>query len=266
MQAAILNAGSGAWVFEEHAQRLAGALRLEVSATPADYNYLLGWESPSAPTGQSFIPFESIRIASDKRRLAAVFASHQVATPRTYLLTSQDEVEQVIAAVPQSAWVLKWPIGCGGSGHRLQAPEAPIPPDWPRPYVLQEFVHLETPEVYRLYAVAGETFGWNARRFPSGATTSPFVAHAQGARYADAGSVPPEAELQARQALAATGLLDSFGCADLMRSAAGEWLVLEVNTDGLFSHIDRDINLERVAAEIDQRLACAFWNWVESQS
>ncbi len=262
MRAVILNAGSGAWVFEPFAHHLTTVLRLEISSYPNDYNYVLGWEREEPPRGTSFIPYESILLASDKRRLAAVFAEHQVTTPCTYLLESELEVNRVIETETQCQWVLKWPTGCGATGHRLQTSGAPIPHDWPRPYVLQEFIRTEVPEVYRLYCVAGETFGWNVRRFPPGARTSAFVAHAQGAYYEEAGEVPPEAEIQARRALAGTNLLDSFGCADLMRDQAGHWLVLEVNTDGVFSHVDRDINLGGIAEEIDRRLAQAFWQRV----
>ncbi|RYG70095.1 hypothetical protein EON80_08545 [bacterium] len=266
MKAAILNTGEAAWVFEEHATRLAKAFDLEVVPEPVEFNYVLGWDGDAAPGGNNFIPFESIRLASDKRLQAEVFVKYQVATPKTFLLESQDDVEDVLEREQHCGWVLKWPIGCGATGHRIQEPGAPIPQDWPRPYVLQEFIKLEVPEVYRLYAVAGETFGWVARRFPPGSKTSPFVAHAQGARYEDAGQVPPQAEVRARRALAATNLLDSFGCADLMQDARGNWLVLEVNTDGIFNHVDRDINVGNLAAEIDVRLAAAFHAWTNSSS
>ena len=114
--------------------------------------------------------------------------------------------------------------------------------------------------------MAGETFGWNARRFPPGARPSPFVAHAQGARYEAEPAVPPEAERQARRALRAADLIDSFGCADLMRDENGNWLVLEVNTDGVFSHVDRDIGIGNLADEIDERLAKAFHAWRVGQN
>jgi glutathione synthase/RimK-type ligase-like ATP-grasp enzyme len=260
MKAAILNAGNEAWIFEEHAQRLARVMNLEISTTPSDYNYLLGWEG-SEPSGKSFIPVEAIQLASDKRSLAEVFAKHQVAIPKTYLLDSEEEVKRLLQKESQSQWVLKWPIGCGASGHRLQDLDTPIPHDWPRPFVLQEFIQLEVPEVYRLYCVANETFGWNARRFPSGAKVSPFVAHAQGARYETESAVPLEAEFQARQALSCTNLINSFGCADLMRDQRGNWLVLEVNTDGIYNHVDRDISIGNIANEIDERLAAAFHTW-----
>ena len=64
---AILNTGSGAWAFEEHAARLSGAMWLDVRSTPADTVYLLGWDGPEPPSGESFIPYDSIMDASDKR-------------------------------------------------------------------------------------------------------------------------------------------------------------------------------------------------------
>src|SRR5688500_17517855 len=111
MKAVILNAGNEAWIFEEHAQRLARVMNLEVHPTPSDYNYLLGWEG-AEPPGKSFISWEAIQLASDKRRLAEVFSKHQIATPRTYLLQSEEEVKQLISKETQSQWVLKWPTGC----------------------------------------------------------------------------------------------------------------------------------------------------------
>lgn len=157
---------------------------------------------------------------------------------------------------------MKWPIGCGASGHRMISVDDENSPgaDWPRPFVLQKFIRLARPEVFRLYAIGGETFGWNARRFPSGSPASPyspFVAHARGARYEDAGPLPPDAEATARAALEAAGLLGSFGCADLMRDADGRWLALEVNTDGVWQHVDRDVQPRSILDELNVRLARA---------
>jgi hypothetical protein len=256
---AILNAGVGAWAFEELAARLARALWLDVREEPAAYNYLLGWDGPGAPAGELFIPEASIRLAADKRELARVFEQQGIATPRTELIEAPEAVRQFVIRAGDREWVLKWPTGCGAAGHRLLAPGDPVPEDWPRPYVLQEFIRMERPEVYRLYGAAGELFGWNARRFPAGARPSPWVAHAQGARYAAAGAPPAEAQRQARRALAAAGLLASFGCVDLLPAPAGRWLVLEVGTDGLFNHVDRELALPAIETEIDRRLAQAFW-------
>jgi glutathione synthase/RimK-type ligase-like ATP-grasp enzyme len=260
---AIVNAGGGAWAFEEHAHRLARALWLEVRETAVDYLYLLAWDGPEPPPcREMFIRYEAILAASDKRRLAELFERHSVAVPRTYVLESEAQVRRLAEREPDTEWVLKWPTGCGASGHRLLRSDVPIPRDWPQPYLLQEFVRMESPEVYRLYCVAGETFGWNVRRFPPGGRSSPWVAHAQGARYENAGPAPEEAEHEARRALSAAGLLSSFGCADLLRDSRGKWLVLEVNTDGVFNHVDRDIRIAGLPEEIDRRLAEAFWTRV----
>lgn len=258
MNATILNAGENAWIFEEFAARLSQVLDVPVSDTPADFNYVLGWNATEPPAGKSFVPFKSIAAASDKRYMARLFVQHNVSIPRTLLLDSSEDVFEVLQHEPQPQWVLKWPTGCGASGHRVQTLDKEIPLDWPRPYVLQEFIQLEKPEVYRLYCIANETFGWNVRRFPADVKSSPFVAHAQGARYELVGEAPHDAELQARRALESMGLLSSFGCADLMRDSKGIWRVLEVNTDGVFNHVDRDIDVGNIAAEIDALLKAAF--------
>lgn len=260
LSCAILNSGSGAWAFEEHAVRLSRAFWLDVRSTPADFVYLLAWDGPEPPSCETFIPYESVLIASDKRVQAESFETAGVATPRTLLLDTSEEVQRLLRAEPGKEWVLKYPIGCGASGHYLLKPDAPMRSDWPRPYVVQEFIRLESPEVYRLYGVAGETFGWNARRFPPGVKPSPWIAHARGARYADAGAVPAEAEELAREALRATGLFSSFGCVDLLRAENGRWLVLEVGTDGVFNHVDRDLGMPELETEIERRLAEAFWD------
>ena len=132
--------------------------------------------------------------------------------------------------------------------------------DWPTPYVVQEFVEMASPEVYRLYCVDGETFGWNRRRFPDGKRPSPWVAHAQGAVYDQAGPLPPEAVDVALAALTACDLVNSFGCVDLLPSAKG-WLALEVGTDGMYTYVDRDILIEGrrdIADDIRLRIASAF--------
>ncbi|MFN3651345.1 MAG: RimK family alpha-L-glutamate ligase [Armatimonadota bacterium] len=257
---AIVNAGPGAWAFEEIAGRLSRVLWLEVASEPAERSYLLGWDDPDPPETELFIPFQAVVLASDKRLQAELFRRHGIACPRTELLPSPAEVERFLRRETGSPWVLKYPTGCGASGHRLIGAGDPVPADWPRPYVLQELVRMERPEVYRQYGAGGETFGWNVRRFPAGARPSPWVAHARGARYELPGDAPPEAEELARQTLQAAGLLDSFGCVDLLRNEAGRWLVLEVGTDGVFNHVDRDLGLPREEAELDQRLAEAFWS------
>jgi hypothetical protein len=124
---------------------------------------------------------------------------------------------------------------------------------------VQEFIRLEEPAVYRTYCAAGELFGWVLRRFPQGVKQSPWVAHARGARYLRLNRIPESAQIAARTALDCAGLTDSFGCVDLLQRPSGEWLVLEIGTDGLFNHVDRDLDAPELEAEIQTRIARAFW-------
>jgi hypothetical protein len=259
----ILNGGGGAWAFDALARQLSAALWLDVSETPRRYNYLLHLDSPDpSACGELFISFQAMQLAADKRLQAERFAAAGVPTPATRLLPSLAEAELLLMEEPGREWCIKFPLGCGASGHRLLRPGLALPCDWPLPLVVQEFIRLERPEVYRLYGAGGQLFGWVARRFPPGATPSPWVAHARGARYELAGRPPAPAVAAARAALQAVGLLGSFGCADLLCRPGGEWVVGEVGTDGQFNHVDRELGLPELESEIHQRVAEAFWSRV----
>jgi hypothetical protein len=256
----VRNAGGGAWAFEALARRLADDLWVDVSNTPRAYNYLLASDDPDpAGGGELFISPAAVRLAADKRLLAKVFAAHAVPTPETHLVDTPDDAHRLRAANPGRAWCVKFPTACGGAGHRLLTPALDLPGWWPRPLVVQEFVRLPRPEVYRTYAAGGDLFGWVVRRFPEGSKPSPWVAHARGARYGPAGEPPAAALAAARSALAAAGLLDSFGCADLLPAPGGGWLVLEVGTDGPTGHVDRDLGIPELEREVRRRVAGAFW-------
>jgi hypothetical protein len=260
----VLCGGDGAWAFEPLARSLAAALGVDVSPTPQRFSYLLFTDAVPLPAGcASFIPLESIALASDKRRLAEVFARAAVPVPETHLFDTWEAVQRFCAARRETQWCLKFPTACGASGHRLLTDDPP-PARWPVPFVVQEFVRLAHPEVYRTYAAGGDTFGWVVRRFPAGTKPSPWVAHARGAVYERAGQAPPAATVVARAALAATGLLDSFGCADLLQRPTGEWVVLEVGTDGLVNHVDRALGDVALETELIQRVAGAFRKWVRA--
>ncbi|MES2571758.1 MAG: hypothetical protein V4710_17110, partial [Verrucomicrobiota bacterium] len=229
----ILNGGSGSWAFEPLAQQLSNALELPISAEPRRFNYLLSLEAVDDDfSSELFIPLSAIRTAADKRLMAAAFERHQVPTPHTALLDPFSEVIHFLTTHPNSEWCLKFPTGCGANGHRMVTATSSEPPNWPRPFILQEFIRLDRPEVYRVYCAGGELFGWAVRRFPEGREPSPWVAHARGARYEFPGEIPPDALAAAETALRATGLFDSFGCVDLLCRPLGEWMVLEVGTDG----------------------------------
>ncbi|OWK41945.1 hypothetical protein FRUB_04023 [Fimbriiglobus ruber] len=256
----MLNNGPGSWAFEGLARQLAGALWIDVSPTPRRYNYLLHADDfDPASCGDLFIPYSSIRLAADKRLIARAFADHAVPAPETHVFDTLAGAQAHRRARPDQEWCLKFPTGCGAAGHRMLTDDVRVSSSWPRPLLVQEFVRLEKPEVYRLYAAGGKLFGWVARRFPEGTRPSPWVAHARGARYEVAGAPPPGAVDTARRALEAAGLFDSFGCVDLLQTPKGPWVALEVGTDGLFNHVDRDVGDADLAVEIQRRIAEAFW-------
>ncbi len=256
----VLNSGSGGWGFEPLALQLSSALGIEVASKPRRFNYLLHVEDTGQPVNfDVFIPLKAIRLASDKRLLATEFFRHCVPTPVTHVLENFDAVLRFVRERADSEWCLKYPTSCGASGHRLVTEGSAEPPNWPRPFIVQEFIRLERPEVYRTYCAGGELFGWVARRFPEGAQPSPWVAHARGARYVRLDEPPATALEAARCALRAVGLWDSFGCADLLRKPGGEWVILEVGTDGLFNHVDRDLGDQGLEQELHHRVAVAFW-------
>jgi len=256
----ILNGGSGSWAFEPLAQQLSRALGVAVSEEPRRFNYLLHLESMSNDFAERlFIPWPAIRLASDKRLMAAAFERGSVPTPRTVLIDNFDDVTRFIAANPQAEWCLKYPTSCGAIGHRLISATSSQPPKWPRPFVVQEFIRQVSPEVYRLYGAGGELFGWVARRFPAGTRPSPWVAHARGACYEFAGEAPRPAIDAAHAALRSCDLDESFGCVDLLPRPSGEWVVLEVGTDGMYNHVDRALGILGLEAELLRRIADSFW-------
>jgi glutathione synthase/RimK-type ligase-like ATP-grasp enzyme len=256
----VLNSGNGAWAFDEFANELAHSLGLEVSREPKEFNYVVHMDDcANLPDNRSFIPLYSVRLATDKRLLAEAFAANQVPTPETHLLQSFDDVRQFVTINCDREWCLKYPTSCGAHGHRMIAASDEEPMNWPRPFIVQQFVKLNEPEVFRIYCAGGEMFGWVARRFPKGAKASPWVAHARGARYVRLTDAPVAALHAAERALKATGLWESFGCVDLLCANDGAWLTLEVGTDGLSSHVDRDIGDAELEMEIKRRVSAAFW-------
>lgn len=260
----ILNSGNGAWAFETLALQLSTSLGVEVAHEPRRFNYLLHFDdSERLGDDKLFIPLGSIQLAADKRLLAVVFHQHGVPIPRTRMTETFENVRAFVAKNSADEWCLKYPTSCGANGHRLISPTSVEPPNWPRPFLVQQFIRLEHPEVYRIFCAAGEMFGWVARRFPEGSAPSSWVAHARGARYVRLDQPPLPAAEAARSALIATNLWNSFGCVDLLRKPSGEWVVLEVGTDGVFNHVDRDLGDSALERELGQRIARAFWNSAE---
>ncbi|HXJ61800.1 MAG TPA: ATP-grasp domain-containing protein [Verrucomicrobiae bacterium] len=236
-------------------------LGIDVSEKPRRFNYLLHLEDSSQIADcRLFIPIEAIRLAADKRQLALAFHQNGVPTPLTRLFDDFDQAKNFVRQHSETEWCLKYPAGCGGAGHQLISEGTAEPANWPRPFVVQEFIRLERPVVYRVYCAGGELFAWIMRRFPASIAPSPWVAHARGARYVRLPKPPSEATEVAHRALMATGLWSSFGCVDLLLKPTGAWVVLEVGTDGLFNHVDRELGDRDLESELQRRVANAFWS------
>jgi hypothetical protein len=261
----VLNTGPASWLFENYAYRLSQALDIEVSATPRDYNYVLGLHeedvSPMFSSYRSFVPYQAILEASDKRKLAKTFLDEGVHTPETHLVESIELLHSFLAERKDKEWCLKFPISCGGAGHCLLKFGFKLPAQCPLPYVVQEFVRLSVYEVYRVYGYGNKLGAFNVRYYPHDVTPSPWVAHARGARYRHYDKVNKEAGGVSLRALEAINLSHSFGVIDLLLRPNGEWVVLEVGTDGIFTHVDCDFEDERREKLHFQMIAEAFHAW-----
>ena len=260
----VLNEGDGAWAFQPLAEQLSRAIGIDISTQTRRFNYLLHADGAVDETARYFIPLDSIRIAADKRLLAEIFEKHCVPRPETRVFDQFEDALEFVRSEPTKQWCLKFPTGCGGSGHQMLTGESQEDRNWPKPFVVQEFIALANPEVFRTYAAGGQVFGWVVRRYPEGVTPSPWVAHARGARYVCLDEIPQEALSSAKAAFQATGLLESFGCADLLQKPNGDWVVLEVGTDGLHNHVDRELDHESFEQELNIRLNASFWRWIKS--
>ncbi len=256
----ILNQSDSNWVFEDLAQMLSRSLWVDISETPGELNYILGTDSELIDSQiGSFIPWISIEIAADKREIEQKFKAFGVDRPKTFILASIQDVESILTTHTRDRWILKYPTGCGGMNHRLIEHISEIPEHWPQPFLVQEFIAAVQPAVYRFYCVAGNLFGFNARKFADPNISTPWVSHANGARYSYEETPPPAAIEVATAALMATGLYYSFGAVDLIKDIHDRWYALEVGTDGIYNHVDRDIDNNAVLDELNERLAIAFW-------
>jgi hypothetical protein len=260
MVAKILNQSDGKWVFENLAQMLSRSLWVDISEDVADLNYVLCTDTDlTNNTLNSFIPIDSIKIASDKRSIDQRFKSHNVSRPTTFIVDSDPEIEAILHKFDRNRWILKYPTGCGGMNHRMIEDVSQIPEKWPQPYLIQEFIESTQPQVYRFYCVAGDLFGFNVRKFADPDISNPWVSHTNGARY-NYGETPNKEAIEvATSALIATGLYDSFGVVDLINDRSGKWFALEVGTDGIYNHVDRDVANDSLVDELNERLAIAFW-------
>ena len=260
MAAVILNQSDSKWAFENLAQMLSRSLWLDVSEHASDLNYILCTDTELIDSNlNSFIPLNSIKIASDKTEIEKRFQSYGVTRPATFILQSSQAVESFLKTHDRNRWILKYPTGCGGIHHRIIQSASEIPKKWPQPFLIQEFIESIQPAVYRFYCVDSNLFGFNARKFSDPEISTPWVSHANGAKY-NYEETPNQAATEiAKAALLATGLYYSFGVVDLVKNISGNWYALEVGTDGIYNHVDRELENDALLDELNERLAIAFW-------
>jgi glutathione synthase/RimK-type ligase-like ATP-grasp enzyme len=258
----ILNQSDGSWIFDNLAQMLSRSLWIDIDESTSDLNYILCAEPELIDLHfiNSFIPLRSIHIAADKREVEKRFKSDDVVRPHTAIFNTAQQVEMFLQEYNDLTWILKYPTGCGGINHRIIKSASEIPENWPKPFLIQKFITAIQPAVYRVYCVDGDLFGFNARKFVDPEISTPWVSHANGARYTY-DEKPTSAAIEiATTALIATGLVDSFGVVDLVKDLNDNWYALEVGTDGIYNHVDRDIDNDALLDELNERLAIAFWS------
>ncbi|MEU6709619.1 hypothetical protein [Streptomyces wuyuanensis] len=266
LHAAILNQEPESVLFGNLPEQMSALTGWPVTTQDSnlDIAYLMGWAKRTPPRCRSFVPYQALLTALDKRSQARAFALARVPVPETVLLHSEDELRHLLRAAPERRWALKWPLGCGGLGHRLVTTATdfgPLTALWPRPLVVQEYIATSEPVVYRVHAAGGDLFSWTSRRYPSFMPALPWVSVALGAEQRQIDCPSESAQAAAAAALRATSLLDSFGCVDLLQASDGKWLVLEVNTDGIASFVLRDPRLPDLSDEINLRLRDALTHW-----
>lgn len=265
IKAAILHKGRNKALFGDLPEYLSRKLEIPIveSDEKLELAYLLAWDEECPINCSSFVPVSSIKIAHDKRIQAKLFIENEVQIPETYLLNTKEEVYAFISSRCDKKWLLKWPTGCGAIGHMFFTAETKFTKMWSPPYLLQEFICLSNPEVYRICVIEKELFGWFVRYFPDGVKPTPWVAVAQGAKAKMAGNLPKEVEKIAQKAFQAVGLYDNFGGCDFIKNPDGRWMVLEVNTDGIYNFIPRQIEMKVLEDELNKRLKEAIRKRIE---
>jgi len=246
---------SDEWAFGHLAEKLSRYLQCPITNTPVGKCYVLS--EPEIPI-DSYIPLNCINISSDKRLMESCFSNYNVARPATYILENEDEISKVLASGDE--YLLKYPTSCGANGHYMVSLPFKSKKGWPKPYLLQKFIRVRAPKVYRLYCVSGLAVGSNVRKF-DGDTDKILVAHAQGAKYSFDESVDALGIKMGLQAINSVGLGKSFGVVDLVKDIHGNWLVLEIGTDGIYNIVDRDYSNEQFDALLHSKIAESFHVW-----
>jgi glutathione synthase/RimK-type ligase-like ATP-grasp enzyme len=265
-RAAVLHRGPLRGLFGDFPEQLAADLDLPIldEDRDVDLGLILAWDGPP-PRCRTFVPFDAIVAAQDKREQFRRFRAAGVSIPETRLFDDFEIARAFALLDPDRRWLLKWPVGSGSVGHTLIDRDSRVTPLWNPPFLIQEFVALERPEIHRVMGCDGELFGFTVRSFPPGTPSSPLVSTHRGAIFGLAGSIPPEVARQARLALSAFGLFSTFGCVDLIVPPGAPVLVLEVNADGLSQFVDRMPGLPGLCRETGERLRAAIHRSLVSQ-
>jgi hypothetical protein len=257
---AILHRGPYQRLFGNFPERMARVLDVPITDDDSDVDlgFVLAWDDKTPPRCPTFIPFETVASVHDKREQVRRMVAYGVSLPESHLFNDFEELKRFVAGHGDRRWLLKFPSATSGTGHQVVTPETRVTPLWSAPYLLQEFIALEDPCVYRLYGIAGEIFGFNVRRFSDGEAKQPIVSLSTGAHYELAGTPPKAAVEETRRALESVDLLRSFGCVDFLLLPGGDVRVVEVNTDGLYQYVLRVPMLPTLEAELDERFRAAF--------
>ncbi len=183
VHAAILHSGPWKNLFGDFPSYLSRVTGLPLVETPEglDMAYVMGWPEHSPLPCESFIPLEAVYLAHDKRKQAAFFSTNGITTPETHLIFSEADALAFHRNRPDREWLLKWPTGCGGTGHQVLDDNTRITPFWKPPFLVQELIRMEVPRVYRLFAAGGETFNWCVREGTAKTGSSPFISYGTGA-------------------------------------------------------------------------------------
>jgi hypothetical protein len=134
----------------------------------------LRWSSPEAgypqiaPISQIPVSFRDVRGIRGPK--VAGFTE-----PRRWWLTpiskNADPCERLLH-LEWREWCLKYPTVCGASGHRMVSAQDAEPRNWPRPFVVQEFIRMDRPEVYRIYCAGQLGSGLSWKSAPTDSSTT----------------------------------------------------------------------------------------------
>jgi hypothetical protein len=225
------------WSFGPLADKLASFIGCGISEDEDGFCYVLS--APKRADVHSYNPLPGLEVAADKRKQAEIFAKNGIPTPETHLLADENAVRDFLRSRADERWLLKFPTACGAFGHHLVSADFTAKRGWPQPFLLQRFIAMDIPRVYRVYCISGMAVGSTVRRFSAG-KGGIFVAHALGARYHHDDPVDEYGLAIAENAVVVAGFRWGFCVVDLLRDDAGNWLVLELGSDGIHNLVDRD--------------------------